>query len=164
MECYMHCQDFFFRIEWKLILPCPTFWSNLAFCVFGPAARPLFFLPTVFKHIHLLWEARGEKMRKIDTSRGKYKGPSSKVQKIQVVRIVQHFVSEVFPFWTKNSFEKHFLSQCGSPPIMGSFQRSNITSGEVFRQSTRTQTFSVDQKKIIPSVTERATITIVLRS
>ena len=154
-----------FSLGLKVDPPLSHILVKLGFLCFWASRASLVFLPPVFKHIHLLWEARGEKMRKIDTSRGKYKGPSSKVQKIQVVRIVQHFVSEVFPFWTKKLlWKKIFCHSVGVTPIMGSFQRSNITSGEVFRQSKRTQTFSVDQKKIIPSVTERATITIVLRS
>ena len=110
-----------FSLGLKVDPPLSHILVKLGFLCFWASRASLVFLPPVFKHIHLLWEARGEKMRKIDTSRGKYKGPSSKVQKIQVVRIVQHFVSEVFPFWTKNSFEKHFLSQCGSPTNNGEF-------------------------------------------
>ena len=98
-----------FSFGLKVYPPLSHILVKLGFLCFWASRASLVFLPPVFKHIHLLWEARGEKMRKIDTSRGKYKGPSSKVQKIQVVRIVQHFVSEVFPFWTKKLLWKKIL-------------------------------------------------------
>jgi len=119
MEYKMHWQGVIGKCFLFGILACPTFWSSLAFCVFGPAVRPLFSFP-LFSNIPTCYQKREEKNEKNrHVVQGEkliaHKGPLSKVPKMQFVILfsttksscgesfLRHLVSKVFPL---HNFEK----------------------------------------------------------
>ena len=107
MEYKMHWQGVIGKCFLFGILACPTFWSSLAFCVFGPAVRPLFSFP-LFSNIPTCYQKRGGKNEKNrHVVQGEkliaHKGPLSKVPKMQF---------EILLSAKKSSCDESFTASC----------------------------------------------------